>query len=111
MAKHNLLGSWGEQLTSDYLRQKGYTILACNYRTRFGEIDIIAKKRKMLAFVEVKLRKSSRFAQAREFVDLHKQERIKTTAQMWLSENPTSLHPRFDVVEIYAPEGLQTAAP
>ena len=85
--------------------------MACNYRTRFGEIDIIAKKRKMLAFVEVKLRKSSRFAQAREFVDLHKQERIKTTAQMWLSENPTSLQPRFDVVEIYAPEGLQTAAP
>ena len=62
-------------------------------------------------FVEVKLRKSSQFAKALEYVDRRKQDRIRTTAQMYLAQNPTALQPRFDVIEIYAPEGTETARP
>lgn len=76
-----------------------------------GEIDIIASNKKYIAFVEVKLRKSASFAQAREFVTLSKQEKIKTAASLWLSDNPTKLQPRFDVIEVYAPDGLDTKAP
>ena len=64
-----------------------------------------------LCFVEVKLRKDGRVAQAREFVDRRKQEKLRTTAQLYLAEHPTQLQPRFDVVEIYAPQGLATRVP
>ena len=111
MGRSNLLGSWGEALAADYLRKKRYRIVASGYRCRFGEIDLIVKDRKHLVFVEVKLRKSDQFATAREFVDHRKQERIRTTAAIFLSEFPTELQPRFDVIEIYAPEGIATQYP
>jgi len=57
--------------------------------------------------VEVKLRKDSRFAEAREFVSAAKRERIVKTAQQYLAEHDTDLQPRFDVIEIYAPEGAR----
>ena len=72
---------------------------------------MIVKDRKYLVFVEVKLRKSSNFAQAREYVDWRKQERLRITGSIYLSQNPTPLQPRFDVIEIYAPEGTATAKP
>lgn len=106
-----LLGAWGEVQAVDLLRKKGYAILACNYRCRLGEIDIIAKNRTFIAFVEVKLRKSSAYGEAKEFVDRRKQERIRQTALLWLSEHETALQPRFDVIEIYAPDGSKTARP
>lgn len=111
MGKNNLTGAWGEALAAEYLRKKRYEILASGYRCRFGEIDLIVKNRKFLVFVEVKLRKSAEFAQAREFVDAKKQERIRTTASLYLAQNPTNLPCRFDVIEIYAPEGMQTPHP
>ena len=86
-------------------------MVATNYRCRFGEIDLIMSNRKYLVFVEVKLRKSDKFANAAEFVDRRKQDRIRTTADMYLSEFPTDLQPRFDVVEIYAPQGTDTINP
>ena len=82
--------------------------MASNYRCKFGEIDLIVKNRRYLVFVEVKLRKNAEFAQAREFVDYRKQQRLRTTASMYLSLYPTSLQPRFDVIEIYAPQGMET---
>lgn len=111
MGRNNLVGAWGESLAAHYLIKKKYHILATGYRSRFGEIDIIACNRKYLAFVEVKLRKSAKFAQAMEYVDRFKQEKLRTTAEIYLSENPTSLQPRFDVIEIYAPEGIHTVSP
>ena len=65
----------------------------------------------LLVFVEVKLRKSGSFARAMEYVDRHKQDRLRITASMYLSQNPTKLQPRFDVIEIYAPEGAATQNP
>ena len=107
----DLLGRWGEGIAAEYLRKKHYTIVAANYRCRFGEIDLIAENRQFLVFVEVKLRKSAAFAEAMEFVDWRKQERLKETAAIYLSQNETQKQPRFDVIEIYAPEGTQTRKP
>ena len=111
MGRNNESGAWGEALAASYLRRRFYRIVATGYRSRFGEIDIIAQKGRYLVFVEVKLRKSDRFAQAMEFVDAGKQSRIIKTAAMYLSENPTELQPRFDVIEIYAPQGTETQKP
>ena len=111
MGRNNVLGAWGESLASKYLRKKGYKIVAANYSCRYGEIDLIVSNNKYLAFVEVKLRKSAKFALAREFVDIYKQNRIRTTAELYLSNHPTKLQARFDVIEIYAPNGLDTLSP
>ena len=110
-ADHKLLGAWGEALAAEYLRNKHYQLVAAGYHTRFGEIDLIVRDRKYLVFVEVKLRKNGSYARAMEYVDSRKQDRIRITASVWLSENPTKLQPRFDVIEIYAPEGMHTASP
>lgn len=99
------LGRWGEERAAAYLRRHGYKILGMNYACRGGEIDIIAQKRGFVVFAEVKLRKNSDFAQAKEFVTRAKQERIMLTAQLWLAANDCGLQPRFDVIEIYAPNG------
>jgi len=111
MMNTSLLGRWGEAEALGYLRNSGYTPVAAGYRTRYGEIDLIVKNRKFIVFVEVKLRKSASFAEAREFVDAAKQERLRKTAAMWLSEHESDLQPRFDVIEIYAPDGVKTADP
>lgn len=111
MGRNNLTGAWGEALAAEYLRKKRYKLIASGYRTRFGEIDLIMQYRSFLVFVEVKLRKSASFAAAREYVDFRKQNRLRTTASIYLAENPTALQPRFDVVEIYAPNGLATERP
>lgn len=111
MGRNNIVGAWGEMIAAQYLMKKKYKILATGFRSRFGEIDIIASNRKYLLFVEVKLRKSPQFAQAMEFVDHFKQEKLRKTAEFYLSQNATALQPRFDVIEIYSPEGVATAAP
>ena len=86
MRRRDLLGGWGEALACTFLRQQGYRVIACNYRCRFGEIDIIAQNRKYLVFAEVKLRRTDAYGQAREFVDAKKQERLRQTAMLcWRS--------------------------
>lgn len=111
MGRNNLVGAWGEAQAAAYLQKKRYKIVTANYRCRYGEIDLIVANRKYLVFVEVKLRKNNCFANAYEFVDQYKQERLRTTAALYLSQNPTTLQPRFDVIEIYAPEGTATERP
>ena len=111
MGRNNIAGAWGEAQAAAFLRKKHYTLVAAGYSCKFGEIDLIVKDRRYLVFVEVKLRKNAKFAQAHEYVDYRKQERIRTTASMYLAENPTRLQPRFDVIEIYAPQGAQTLEP
>lgn len=111
MGRNNIVGTWGEALAADFLQKKHFKLVAMNYRCRFGEIDLIVSNRKYLVFVEVKLRKSDKFAAAREFVDFRKQERLRSTAELYLSQNPTRLQPRFDVIEIYAPDGMDTIRP
>ena len=111
MGRNNIAGAWGEALAAAYLQKKKYKVLASGYRCRFGEIDLIVANKKHLVFVEVKLRKSNSFADAKDFVNGAKQNRIRTTAEMYLSQNPTELVMRFDVIEIYAPQGVETEKP
>ena len=99
------LGQFGEEQAARYLRRRFYTILARNYRCRFGEIDLIANRGGVLAFVEVKLRRDDAHGEAREFVTVRKQQRVLAAAELWLSQNETALQPRFDVIEVYAPRG------
>ena len=111
MAKSKLTGSWGEALAAEYLRKKHYKTVAVGFHSRFGEIDLIVKDRKNLVFVEVKLRKNADFAAAREYVNRSKQDRIRASASVYLSKNPNELQPRFDVIEIYTPQGVETKDP
>ncbi|MDO5142655.1 MAG: YraN family protein [Eubacteriales bacterium] len=98
-------GAWGERVAQDYLRERGYTIVATNFRTRFGEIDMIAQQGEYLVFVEVKTRRDTRFGAAREHVTAAKQAKIIAAAEAWLQQQPTTLQPRFDVIEVYGEQG------
>ena len=111
MGRNNIAGAWGEAKAAEFLRKKHYTLVAAGFQCKFGEIDLIVKDRKYLVFVEVKLRKNAKFAQALEYVDQRKQDRLRTTASVYLAQNPTKLQPRFDVIEIYAPQGTLTTDP
>ena len=106
-----LLGRWGEAAAADYLRKKGYKIVASGYRTKTGEIDLIAENRKTLAFVEVKTRRDDSFADARDSVTYRKQGRIIQTAKLYLAAHETDKEVRLDIIEVYAPEGTGTARP
>ena len=111
MGRNNLVGAWGELIASQYLKKNKYHLIASGFRCRFGEIDLIVSDKKFLVFVEVKLRKNNNFAEAKEFVGFHKQQKLRATASYYLAQNPTDLQPRFDVIEIYAPEGTETRKP
>ena len=105
------LGAWGEEQAARYLRRRGWRVVERNYTVRQGEVDLIAERRGVLAFVEVKLRKDDAFAEAREFVTPAKQRRIPTAAQLYLAAHESEAQPRFDVIEIYAPAGETTRFP
>ncbi len=108
-----LVGKWGEEQAARYLNKKGWKLLAAGYRCRMGEIDLIVRKGNTLAFVEVKLRKNAAFSTAPEQVTPAKQSRIRTTAAHFLSQYPELAECicRFDVAEVYAPEGIETKRP
>ena len=106
-----LLGQWGEEQVAEKLRRDGWTIVTLNFRCRFGELDLVAENKTFLAFVEVKLRKNDRFGSACEAVTLSKQRKLRAAAQYYLINHPTRLQPRFDVAEVYAPQGVRTEMP
>lgn len=95
------VGKAGEDLICAKLVSEGYNILRRNYRTRFGEIDIIAERGEILAFVEVKTRKDRSFADGLEAIDENKRRKIKKTAGIWLSIFDSGLQPRFDAAIVY----------
>jgi putative endonuclease len=111
MGKTQRLGDWGEDAALGYLKKLGYREIGRGYRTRFGEIDLIVTDGEYIVFVEVKMRKNRDFGEAREFVGAAKQKRVRTTAQIWLNSGGAELQPRFDVVEVYAPDGVRTREP
>ena len=96
------VGDFGEEITAEYLEKNGYRILDSNYSKPFGEIDIIAIKDDLIAFVEVKTRKSDSFAYAAEAVDFYKQQRIRRASQAYLMEkNMSDFLMTFDIAEVY----------
>jgi putative endonuclease len=95
------LGAAGERLAAEHLRRRGFRILERNYRTRWGELDIVAYDGRVLAFCEVKTRRAggSRGA-ALEAVGPRKQSRLRRMAGCWLAER--SDHPRAPVLRMDA---------
>jgi len=82
-------GKFGENLARQYLIKKGYKILTINFRSRFGEIDIIASKNNTLVFVEVKLKIGEESGQPEEMINLKKINQIKKIAEIFLQNNPS----------------------
>jgi putative endonuclease len=96
------LGRWGEDEATRHLRRQGMVIVARNLRTPLGEIDIIARQGRVLAFVEVKTRRSKLFGTPQEAVGRIKQRQIVRAAQWYLGDgNGRGLQPRFDVVAVW----------
>ncbi len=98
----SVIGKNAELMTAAVLRKNGAIISKMNYRSRYGEIDIVAETRKYILFVEVKLRKKSSLVSAAEAVDSYKQQRILLTAKDYLSKAhlDDELTVRFDVAEV-----------
>lgn len=98
---HQIAGKRGEDLAVRELQRRGYSILARRYRTRFGELDIVAEDGPVTVFVEVKARASSRFGGAAEAIPFWKQRRLAAMALDYLAwSNRTNRACRFDVVAI-----------
>ena len=99
-----VLGKKGEDMVALFLRSRGYGVLKRNYSCRFGEIDIIAEKDGIIAFVEVKTWKECALVSPKEAVDSHKKARMTKTAEDYISKTETLLQPRFDVAEVTVTE-------
>lgn len=95
--KPNPRGAVGEEYAAGILSGLGYRILARNFSSRYGEIDIIAKKGDIIAFIEVKTRKSGGMVSGFEAVTKAKQRKIIVTAMWYLKSHAFDLQPRFDV--------------
>ncbi len=95
------LGERGEALAWNFLRKRGYELLEKNFRTRFGEMDVIAKKDDSIVFIEVKTRRNERFGIPAEAVDWRKRQKLTRVAQAYLQahglENQAA---RFDVLSV-----------
>ena len=101
-AKHLQQGDRAERRASDYLRKRGLTLLERNYRTPFGEIDLVMQHKETVIFVEVRFRRSEQFGSPAETIDPRKQARLRTSAEYYIQHNlQASNRPcRFDVVAI-----------
>ncbi len=106
MPKDNVyIGKRGEETAANYLIENGYRILARNYKTRLGEIDIIGKDKDTLAFVEVKTRSTDRFGSPCDAISPAKRRQISKVATIFLKENNLlDKKARFDVVSISYPD-------
>ncbi len=94
------LGKKGEGIAVDYLKRNGFKILERNYRTRYGEVDIIAEENGTLVFIEVKTRSTDLFGHPLEAVTKEKQEKIKRLALSYLGKIQREMPVRFDVISI-----------
>ncbi|MCM8814494.1 MAG: YraN family protein [Candidatus Omnitrophica bacterium] len=94
-------GSEGEEIAVRFLKANGYRILDRNYRTKYGEIDIVAQKKKCIVFVEVKTRLSNEFGSPAEAVDERKLFRIASVANQYIQkERLDDFSFRFEVVSV-----------
>ncbi len=94
------LGKRGEEIVCEYVRKKGMLVFRQNYRTRFGEIDVIAEDDTHIIFIEVKTREENSLVSGIEAVDSAKRRRIVKSAQYFMNRLPVKLPVRFDVAEI-----------
>lgn len=101
-----ILGASGEQQALEFLKEKGYKILETNFSNKIGEIDIIAKDKEFVVFVEVKARSTKAFGLPSEAVNFHKQQKIRQVALSYLKSKKIleKVQCRFDVVEVLGDE-------
>lgn len=97
-ARQNI-GRHGEELATEYLQKKGYTILARNLKTTFGEIDILTRLKGMVVLVEVKTKRGHSFGLPQEMVHRHKQRKLRQLARWLMQQYPASTI-RVDVIAI-----------
>tara|TARA_R110002074_G_scaffold170005_4_gene332083 strand:+ start:111263 stop:111622 length:360 start_codon:yes stop_codon:yes gene_type:complete len=100
MGRSNILGKQGEELALSFLQQRGLILLQKNYRSRFGEIDLVMEDKEHIVFVEVRLRSSEIFGGASGSVNHRKQSKLIKCAQHYIATQPTRLGFRFDVIAI-----------
>lgn len=93
-------GKTGEEKAVEFLKNNGYKIIERNYRTKIGEIDIIAKHKKEIVFIEVKTRSSDDFGMPEESVNERKLKRIEKVAEIYLKSKKINLPYRFEVLTI-----------
>jgi putative endonuclease len=102
------LGKWGEALALKKAKKLGYKCLVQNYRCPLGEIDLIAKDRDVLVFIEIKTRKGSSIDYSKEAVDWRKQRQLSKVALAYMKENNcVETKARFDVIAIHLNHGQE----
>ncbi|WP_418602266.1 YraN family protein [Hwangdonia sp.] len=100
MAQHNELGKKGEQLAVDFLLKNGYDIIERNYRFDKAEVDIIARKKDVLAIIEVKTRSTTDFGNPQDFVKPKQIQRLVKAVDEYVTVNDLDVEVRFDIVAI-----------
>lgn len=95
-----ILGFAGERRAAKYLRDEGYEILLTNWRTPFGEVDIVARKGDVVAFIEVKTRSGDSFGSPSEAVDVTRMKRYVRSAEFYFSGRECDSVVRFDIIEV-----------
>ncbi|WP_338874375.1 YraN family protein [Spirosoma sp. SC4-14] len=100
MAQHNETGKQGEAEAVRYLREKGFEIMARNYRHQHAEIDLVAKKGKLLIFIEVKTRTNLSYGNPEEFVSYTKARLVMKAAEHYIFANDWQHDIRFDIVAV-----------
>ncbi|MFN0275766.1 MAG: YraN family protein [Chitinophagales bacterium] len=102
MSRHLELGKKGEEKASEFLRKKGYEILVTNWRSGRAEVDIIAKHKNVVVFIEVKTRTSYAFGYPEESVSSQKQKLMAKAAGDYLYENKLENEIRYDIIAVYS---------
>ncbi len=100
MAQHNETGKQGESEATRHLREQGYEIMTRNYRYQHAEIDLIAKKGKLLVFAEVKTRTNLSFGNPEEFVSYTKAKLVMKAAEHYIFANGWLHDIRFDIIAV-----------
>ena len=100
MALHNNLGRLGENIAKDFLKQRGFIIIAMNWRHLHYEIDIIARHQNILVFVEVKTRSTFKYGFPDESIDHKKENRLREAAEIYIEQENLHNEIRFDIVSI-----------
>jgi putative endonuclease len=105
--KHNQrIGKWGEQAATEFLLQRGYVIIAQNFRTPYGEIDLIARRGDLTIFVEVKTRTSNKMGLPEESITLRKRQHMISAAEHYAAESEID-HWQIDVLSVEGRPGAQ----
>lgn len=98
---NKIKGNYGEKIACNFLINSGYNILCRNYRNHFGEIDIIAKYKNEIIFIEVKTRTNNNFGEGIEAIDRYKQKHIINTAKFYIFQRHLESYSiRFDAIQI-----------